>query len=95
MKCSSVEFSRHAMERMFHRKISPEAVTHVIETGEVIKVYPDDEPYPSALVLGFWENEPIHVVVAREEHSRKCYVVTAYRPDSKTWGDDYKTRRQP
>ncbi len=95
MKCSSLRFSRHAMERMFHRQILPEAVAHVIEAGEIIKDYPDDIPYPSALVLGYWESEPIHVVVAQEVNSRRCYIVTAYRPDSKTWGNDYKTRRQP
>jgi len=70
-------------------------VAHVIEAGEIIKDYPDDIPYPSALVLGYWESEPIHVVVAQEVNSRRCYIVTAYRPDSKTWGNDYKTRRQP
>lgn len=93
MNCSSLKFSRHAMERMFHRQIPPEAVAQVVEVGEIIKDYSDDMPYPSVLVLGYWKHEPIHVVVAREESSRRCHIVTAYRPDSKTWDKDYKTRR--
>lgn len=95
MKCSSVQFSRHAMDQIFRRAIPPKAVTHVIKAGEIIKEYSDDTPYPSALVLGFWESEPIHVVVAQEAASRGCHVVTVYRPDSKIWSHDYKTRRQP
>jgi len=94
MNCEDIQFSRHANERMFERRISPAAVIHAIETGEIVQEYPEDKPYPSALVLGFWHNEPIHAVVARDEESGSCYVITVYRPAPKTWGEDYKTRRQ-
>ena len=94
MNCRSIQFSRHANEQMFSRQIPPVAVINILETGETIKEYPVDEPYPSALILGFWDNQPIHVVVARDEQSHDCYVVTTYRPDPGCWSDDYKTRRQ-
>lgn len=40
MKCSKLIFSRHAVERMFEREISPEDVRTVVSTGEVIVEYP-------------------------------------------------------
>ena len=95
MNCRSIQFSRHANEQMFSRQIPPAAVIDIIKIGETIRAYPDDKPYPSALVLGFSDNQPIHVVVARDEHSHGCYVVTAYRPDPDCWSGDYKKRRQP
>lgn len=49
MDCSSVHFSRHAIERMFQRSVPPDVVFECIRSGGVIANYPDDSPYPSAL----------------------------------------------
>jgi len=46
-------FSRHAFERMFQRGINPDAVAQLVANGEVIADYPDDQPFPSALLLDF------------------------------------------
>ena len=73
---------------MFSREIPPEAVIDIIEASEPIKAYPDEKPYPSLLLLGFWHDQPIHVVVARDEDSQNCYVITAYRPDRDRWSDN-------
>jgi hypothetical protein len=59
-----VEFRIHALKRMFQRRISSAAVLHVLETGDTVEQYPDDLPYPSRLVPGWRESQPIHVVVA-------------------------------
>jgi hypothetical protein len=53
MECSSVFFSRHALQRMFHRAIAANDVLAVLRTGEVIADYPLDTPFPSQLLLGF------------------------------------------
>ncbi|MBM3302668.1 MAG: DUF4258 domain-containing protein, partial [Deltaproteobacteria bacterium] len=90
-----VLFSGHAMRRMFERSIGPSAVTEVIRLGEVIEEYPDDEPFPSRLILGFVQGCPLHVVVAIEADSKTCYVVTAYDPDPDLWQNDFKARRIP
>ncbi|MDZ7840482.1 MAG: DUF4258 domain-containing protein [Gammaproteobacteria bacterium] len=94
MDCASVLFSGHALRRMFERGLNQNAILETIEQGEEIAHYPDDHPYPSCLMLGYVGDEPVHVVVAREPKSRACFVVTAYRPDSKMWSDDFRTRRQ-
>jgi hypothetical protein len=44
---SRIIFRSHALIRMFRRRINPEDVRVVIETGEVIEDYASDSPYPS------------------------------------------------
>jgi hypothetical protein len=80
---------------MFHRGIPPDVVERIVGDGEVIASYPDDTPYPSMLVLGFDDGQPIHVVVARDAGTGHCHIVTVYRPDPEMWGDAFKTRREP
>jgi len=78
---------------MFERRIVPEAVFHVIRTGEPLQFYPDDQPYPSWLILGYWGGQAIHIVLARDAESGVCWVVTAYLPDPALWSDDFRRRK--
>ncbi len=94
MVCKALRFSRHAFERMFQRAISLESVARIIEIGKVIADYPDDKPYPSALLLGFHENRPVHVVVALDSVQCECHVVTVYRPDPELWDESFENRRE-
>lgn len=94
MNCDSIRYSRHAFERMFERAIAPRLVNQIIGEGEVIADYPDDQPYPSALILGFDNGRPIHVVVARDSITNQCHVVTVYVPDPVLWDSAFKQRRQ-
>lgn len=41
------EFSGHALQRMFEREITIEAVKTAVASGEVIAEYPDDRPDPA------------------------------------------------
>jgi hypothetical protein len=93
MDCKSLHFSRHAFERMFQRGISPDAVVQVVASGEVIADYPDDQPFPSTLLLGFYENKPIHAVVAHDSANGDCHVVTIYWPNLTIWDETFKKRR--
>ncbi|MDQ2695302.1 MAG: DUF4258 domain-containing protein [Pseudomonadota bacterium] len=94
IQCAELSFSRHAIQRMFARGLKAADVRAVIATGEIIAEYPDDQPYPSYLVLGFVNNQSIHVVVARTADGR-CRVITAYIPDPAIWMADFRTRRSP
>lgn len=95
MNCKTINYSRHAFERMFERAIPPEVVDRVILQGEVIASYPDDNPYPSVLVLGFDQNRPIHLVVAHNQETGACHVVTVYVPEPDLWDESFKQRRKP
>lgn len=93
MDCNTIRYSRHAFERMFQRAVTPDTVTTIVANGEIIASYPDDNPHPSALLLGFDADRPVHIVVARNNDSGECTVVTVYRPDPQIWNDDFKSRR--
>jgi hypothetical protein len=92
MECNKIMFGEHSMRRMFEREISPEDVLSVVRTGEIIKDYPDDKPYPSFLILKFVNNKPIHIVAAKNSETGMCFVITVYEPDSSMWSKDFKTK---
>jgi len=94
MDCSKVVFSQHAFTRMFARSISPELVSRAVGSSEIIAEYPDDQPFPSYLLLYFEQEKPLHVVVGKDEHDGACYIITAYEPDIKLWNDDFRSRRK-
>ena len=93
MDCKDLHFSRHAFERMFQRGIDPDAVAQVVASGEVIADYPDDQPFPSALLLGFHGDQPVHAVVANDPVTGNCHLVTIYWPDPAIWDEAFKKRR--
>jgi hypothetical protein len=57
-------FKKHALRRMFSRKIRIAHVEHVLAAGEIVEEYPNDKPYPSRLIFGFCGTRPIHIVAA-------------------------------
>jgi len=79
---------------MFERGIKREAVKHIIAEGDIIEEYPDDAPFPSALIFGYWHNGPLHVVIACDYSTEWIYVITAYKPDLEHFESDFKTRRK-
>jgi len=93
MKCNNILFSGHALVRMFERGLTREDVITSIYRGDTISDYPEDQPYPSQLLLGIVKNKPIHVVVAQDMTDYSCYVVTAYIPSMELWQTDFKTRK--
>ena len=86
-------FRVHAIQRMFQRGISEEDIRHVLETGEVIQEYPEDEPYPSRLVLGWRGSQPMHVVVADNPHNQETIIITVYEPDPAQWNSAFRRKR--
>ena len=93
MNCAAIHYSRHAFERMFERAIPSEVILEIVAKGEIIADYPEDRPYPSALILGFEQTRPIRIVVARNAATSECIVVTVYVPDPTLWDETFKQRR--
>lgn len=76
---------------MFQRNISTDNIRQIVDHGEIIETYPDDEPCPSALLLGFPGGDPCHVVLAQcDDHAR---VITVYFPEKDKW-IDYRIRKR-
>lgn len=88
-----VIYKYHAIERMKQRKIREETVECALSYGETIKVYVDDTPYPSELIL-YWDGfRPIHVVVATDAVEQIKFIVTAYDPYPSEWMDNFKRKK--
>jgi hypothetical protein len=92
--CKNLLFSDHCISQMFKRRISLDEVKYILTSGEIIKDYTDDKPYPSFLLLGFVSNRPLHLLVAKDEGTDNCIMVTVYEPDKNVWRNDFKTKIQ-
>jgi len=79
---------------MFERRIISRDVAAAVRGGEVIERYDDDQPFPSALILGTASGRPLHVVAAFDDRTNTAYVITCYWPDANEWNDDFRTRRK-
>ncbi len=90
----NIAWQKHALERMLERRIARNSVKKVLLAGELIESYLDDKPYASYLVAGGDDSEIYHVVVAYDEKSETCFIITVYRPDLKYFESDLKTRRR-
>jgi hypothetical protein len=94
---NQVFYSAHARREMREEElgeIKEQEVFNAIRNGEVIEDYPDDKPYPSALVIGFSESDkPLHIVCAYDSKDNLVIVVTAYRPDPNKW-IKFRSRRR-
>ena len=93
MDCAEVQISVHAFKRFDDRGFIASEIEEAIRTGRIIEKYPDDTPWPSCLVLGIIKERYVHIVVARDEESRVCRVVTAYEPNEVLWNPDRMTRK--
>ena len=87
-------YSNHAVQQMFKRDISTNAVEMVMENGEIIKSYPEDTPYPSYLLLGFYEQRPLHIVYSDNRINGCLIIITVYEPSTKIWKKNFKKRKK-
>lgn len=86
-------YSGHTIRRMAERNVSRDDVESVIETGEVIREYPDDKPYESRLILGWRGDRPLHVVAADNEADNEIIIITVYEPDPNIWNKDFRSKK--
>lgn len=92
MTQSRLIYRVHAIRRMFEQGIRGPDVEQVIASGEVIKEYPEDKPYPSRLVLGFVGGRPLHVVAADNTADVETIIITVYEPDPRRWDESFHRR---
>lgn len=78
---------------MFERRIARKDIRQVLSTGEVLREYPEDTPFPSRLILGWQGDRPLHVVAAEDEESDSLFVITVYEPDTRLWDSEFRRRK--
>lgn len=89
----NIILTEHARVRLIERNIKAADIISCIDTGEIIKQYEDDKPFPSYLVLGQnRDGKKMHVVVGCEE--RFIYLITAYYPDPELWDTEFRVKRE-
>ncbi|MBI4410788.1 MAG: DUF4258 domain-containing protein [Gemmatimonadetes bacterium] len=92
-----VFYSRHARNEMRNEELGPISdgeVYEAIVSGDVIESYPEDQPYPSVLVLGQTKrSRPLHIVCAYARPDDRVIVVTVYQPDPERWAADFRRRK--
>ncbi len=86
--------TKHATLVRLKRDIKMNELKQALFNGEIIERYPDDQPYPSCLVLGWLSyGDHIHIVCSRGESEPALRIVTVYEPEDDKWDSDYKTRK--
>ncbi|MBM2816145.1 MAG: hypothetical protein HW421_2907 [Ignavibacteria bacterium] len=91
---SRIVWRKHALERMLEQDITIEKGINCIIDGEVIRVYLEDRPYPSALFLRIDDFLPLHVIASYNDKAQITYIITAYNPSTEYYYDDFKTRKK-
>ena len=89
-----IEWRKHVLQKLAERGISQQSVREVLLSGERIRDYTDDKPFPSALFLGYCSGKPLHAVAACDETSQRAFIITAYEPSLEIFEADYRTRRK-
>lgn len=87
------QMTQHAELRRRQRGITIPNIIQAIMSGEIIEDYPDDYPFPSALLLGYTEvGAPLHIVCGVGDGT--LFIITAYQPSEEKWASDWKTRKE-
>lgn len=91
-RINNVKLTFHALKRFQEYDLEVRGVLKALRAKfQIIEEYPDDPRGPSALLLLFLENDPIHLVVAPHEDS--LIIITGYRPSTTEWKDNFSVRR--
>ena len=89
-----IQWRKHVLQKLAERGIQQDSVREVLLTGERIRDYRKDRPFPSALLLGYIGGKPLHVVAALDEINKQVFVITAYEPSLDIFESDYRTRKK-
>ena len=88
---NAVRVTQHFRTRIKERGIKFSEIKLALLTGKIIEQNVNDQPLPSVIILGYNDDNPLHVVVSID--GALMWLITAYYPSSDIWESDYKTRK--
>ena len=93
IRTNQFRLSKHATKRMDQREITLSDISGVVLSGEVVREYPDEKPYPEYLFVGYprGSEDPCYVVVASNDET---VIVTVHDYDPDVYEPDHRTRRR-
>ena len=89
-----IVISRHAEERRLKQGVLIDMIHSIVHDFDVIEDYPEAYPLPAKLLIGFWNQTPLHVVAGFDLDREIVYIITVYIPDSEHFEPDWRTRRR-
>lgn len=90
-----VRISVHGYDELAADNLSVRNVISGMESAELLEEYPEFAKGPCVLVLQKdQEDRPVHVVWGIAKGTKgPAVLVTAYRPDSRKWTEDFRRRK--
>ncbi len=89
-----IDWRKHVLQKLAERGLPQRAVLQVLLSGERIRDYTEDRPFPSALFMGYIDGKPLHVVASYDETNRRTFIITAYEPSMDVFESDYRTKKK-
>ena len=94
IKRERIYWTYHVNMRLEGRFITREAIVSSVDTYEIIEEYPEDKYLPSCLIFAKYLKKAIHIQIALDLQNDTITIITAYKPNSDKWENDFKTRRK-
>lgn len=86
IKTKQIRISDHAKDEAKNDSLLLSDICYSVCHGDIIEIYPKDNPYPSCLIYGKTEDgNHVHSVWAYNEHKEKAVLITVYRPNPEIW----------
>jgi len=92
IKADEYEISFHAEKERYTEKIKIDDIENAIYNGVILENYKKDPRGESCLILGYSQNQPIHIVCGYTS-KQDIRIITVYLPKMPKWVNE-RTRNK-